>query len=257
MFRQEQAILRSLPPPSSLAADSIKLWWTWRRANKNASTRSLMHTLVATLSAAGFVAIGILTSTVVSTSDLEVLVSSPHCGRINTTLAPMTNLRAQTSQLVSLATPYAAECYDHQKILSARCRAFVHPSVSFPTERTACPFSREYCLESTTNDTSLLPAVTFDSGLVDVNRAFGMNLPKNEAVSYRRRSTCTVLPLSGHEFFFDGNQLPGELWGRARRPNTTAVVLSYGKQPQLGQWDNITTLYDFNDMSVQKKIQIQ
>lgn len=256
MFRQEQVILRSLPPPSSLAADSAKLWWTWRKTNKNASTRSLAHTLAATVCAAGFIAIGILSSNVVSTSDLEVLVDSSHCGLFNATRAELASVRTQPAQVVALATPYAAECYDDHKVVPARCRAFVNPRVSFSTERVACPFSPEYCTGTIFNDSALLPAVAFDSGLIDVNRAFGMNLPKNEAISYRRRNTCTVLPLQGHETVLDAKLLPKEFLIAELAENSSAVILSYGRQPGLGQWENLTSSYISTTVSRSKQFTI-
>jgi len=37
LFWQQQALLRTLPPPTGVVADYIKLWWSWRaKANRGA-----------------------------------------------------------------------------------------------------------------------------------------------------------------------------------------------------------------------------
>lgn len=241
LFRQQQAVLRTLPSPSALMADSVKLWWFWRKKSDRALTRSLLQFLLGALCTMGFVVAGIFSSYVVNTNDLEVLVSSPLCGRVNRSL-PLENIRIQDATLQAASKPYAQECYRQQTILPARCRAFVHPSIPFNTERVPCPFDAKYCF---TDDSSDLPAVALDSGPVDLNERFGMNLPRKERVSYRRRTTCSVLPLSGHLTVMNASNLPSYYWGenRPRYPQEEAAILHYGERPSLGEWKNITVLY--------------
>jgi len=55
-------------------------------------------------------------------------------------------------------------------------------------ETVSCPFDLSMCAS---------PAIAFDSGLLDLNSVFGMNLPPKDRVRYRRRTTCTILALEG------------------------------------------------------------
>jgi hypothetical protein len=82
LFRQQQALLRTLPTPTSLLADSIKLYWNWRQHVDSAFVRSLIVPLVACIFAIGTLAAGIFSSLVVDTSDIEVLVKSPYCASV-------------------------------------------------------------------------------------------------------------------------------------------------------------------------------
>lgn len=83
LFRQQQALLRSSPTPSTLLVGWIKLWFTWRRINKRAAATSSVHTFTALVFMIGSLTASIFSSNVVSTSNLEVLVSSPHCGYLD------------------------------------------------------------------------------------------------------------------------------------------------------------------------------
>ncbi|KAF2826710.1 hypothetical protein CC86DRAFT_349711 [Ophiobolus disseminans] len=238
LIRQQQVILRTLPPPSSLMADSAKLWWSWRKRNDRVLARSLTQFLLATLCTAGFLVAGIFSSYVVETSDLEVLVSSPLCGRINRTL-PTDAERIQIGDIHSLAVPYSQECYHNQSILPARCKAFVRPNIPINSEMVSCPFAADFCV----GQKGGLPAVAIDSGLVDLNKGFGMNLPRKDGVKYRRRTTCSVLPIAGRTTVKNGSDLPRFLVNRDTFPGEQFVLLHYGNQTALPDWKNITVLF--------------
>ncbi|CBY01681.1 hypothetical protein LEMA_P004680.1 [Plenodomus lingam JN3] len=226
LFYQQQAILRTLPPPSSLMAESTKLWWFWRRKNDRVLSRSISQFLLATSCTVGFIAASISTSFVMNTSDLEVLVRSPSCGHLNDTMT-LEARRDSTTALSSVSTPYAEECYRRQSTPSARCKAYVHPRISFKTERVHCPFNETMCVENNDKD---LPAVALDSGLLDVGTTYGLNLPKSDHVSYRKRTTCSVLPLAGHTELVDTDDVPTNFLGRDAYPGEQAMLLYYGER---------------------------
>jgi hypothetical protein len=94
LFRQQQAILRTRPSPSSLMADSAKLWWLWKKRSNRVLLRSLPQFLLAFLCAVGSIAASISSSYVVSSSELKVLVSSPSCGHVNSS-QPINALRTE------------------------------------------------------------------------------------------------------------------------------------------------------------------
>jgi hypothetical protein len=233
-------------------ADSVKLWWSWKKRNDGVLLRSLIQLLLATLCSVGFVATSIFSSFVVNTSDLEVLVNSPSCGLINTTL-PVNMFRIQLAAVASLSTPYAQECYHNSTILPARCKAFVRPSIPFTTEKVPCPFASEFCTGADVDSSS---AVALDSGLVDLNDGFGLNLPEKDRVYYRRRTTCTVLPLSGHATVIDASELPWSVYNRLALPGEQALVLHYGDRPNLGDWKNATFVYSLMSTNMSRTLSV-
>jgi hypothetical protein len=204
LFRQQQALLRTLLPPSSLMAESAKLWWSWRRRNDKVMLRSMTQFLLATACTFGFIAASISSSFVVNSSDLEVLVESSSCGHVDYAL-PLDAYRAQVAAIRAISLPYAQECYRNQTILPARCKAYVRPSISFTSEKVPCPYDTSFCL---TNSSKTQQAFAVDSGLVDLNSGFGLNLPRRDRVSYRRRTTCAVLPLAGHTTVINASDFP-------------------------------------------------
>jgi hypothetical protein len=240
LFHQQQVILRTLPSSSSLMADSVKLWWAWRKRHRNALTRSITQFMLAISCTVGLLAAGIFSSYVVTTSDLEVLVNSPLCGHYNSSASsPADAGRVRINAVRSVSTPYAQECYRDQAIQPARCKAFVRPRIPFKTEMVPCPFRPEFCNNAGTNSSS---AVAFDSGLVDMNEGFGTNLPQDDRVRYRRLTTCSVLPLEGHISIINASDIPERIWDRKPFPMEEAVILHYGDRPGVGEWKNATTL---------------
>jgi hypothetical protein len=233
LFRQQQAILRTVPTPSSLMADATKLWWSWRRATSNALVRSLTQFAFATLCTLAFLSASIFSSYIVSSSDIEVLVSSHSCGPINPKI-PLNPWRVHVAALSSIATSYAQECYQEQKILPARCKTFVRPNIPFTVQNSSCPFASEVCIGN-------VSAVSMDSGLVDLNDGFGLNLPDSERVSYGRKTTCAVLSLPGHTSIVDATAFSKELLDRSPFPGEQIEIMSYGTSAANPTgWENVT-----------------
>jgi hypothetical protein len=220
-------------------AESTKLWWLWRKRNDNVTTRSLIQFFFAASCTIGFIAVGISSSFVVSNSDLEVLVSSPQCGTIDTSPPPDVS-RGYIEAVSAVSTPYAEECYVNQTLLSARCKAFVHPRIEFTTENASCPFDVKFC--AATNST-ISTIIALDSGLVDLNAGFGLNLPKKDAVKYRRRTTCAVLPLGGRTSIVNSTNFPDALQAVPDIPGEKLLLVHYGESTTLGEWRNTTLLY--------------
>jgi hypothetical protein len=237
LYRQQQALLRTLLPPSSLIAESTKLWWTWRRRNDKVLVRSLVQFILAISCTIAFIAASIASSFVVSNSDLEVLVYSPLCG--TTGDVPGNDLaRSYVSSIKAASVPYAEECYQGQDILPARCKVYLHPRIKFSTEEAPCPFDTKFCHG---NASSARSAIALDSGLVDLNVAFGFNLPKKDRVSYRRRTTCTVLPLEGRTTIVNASDFPDDHQALPDIiPDEKFLLMHYGENPTLKEWNNVT-----------------
>jgi len=217
-------------------ADATKLWWSWRRTADNALLRSLTQFTFATLCTVAFLSASIFSSYIVSSSDIEVLVSSRSCGPINPEM-PLTGWRAHNAAITSIARSYAQDCYREQDLPPARCKAFIRPRIPFTLQNSSCPFASGVCIEKA-------PSITMDSGLVDLNDGFGLNLPDGDRISYRRRTTCAVLSLQGHTSVVEANDLPTELKDRSMLPGEQFTIISYGSTDNLaGRWKNVTVLY--------------
>jgi hypothetical protein len=242
LLLQQQALLRTQLPPGSLMAESTKLWWYWRKRNEKVLTRSLIQFFLATSCTVVFVTASIASSFVVNNSDLEVLVRSPLCGNVDIAASISDDVNRNYVAAINTASiPYAEECYQNKKLLPTRCKAYVHPRISFTTEQAACPFDVKFCVANTSTTNS---AIALDSGLVDLNAGFGLNLPKKDRVSYRRRTTCAVLPLGGRTTVVNGSDFPDALQAVPDIiPNEQLLLMHYGDRPALGEWKNTTVLY--------------
>jgi hypothetical protein len=193
LFRQQQAIIRQLSTPSALIADATKLWCSWRNKADHALIASLAPLSLALVCAIGGIAASLASSYVIDSSGVEVLISSPYCGSITVTESQHSE-RTYINIVEAMARTYATDCYPiyNQTIgsLPARCQVFIRPSVPLQVETVECPFSPKICKGSKENPSM---GVAVDSGLVDVNDAFGLNLANKDRVKFRKRTTCGVL----------------------------------------------------------------
>lgn len=218
LFRQQQALLRTLPTPSAIMADSVKLWWAWRKKTDRPFLRSFFLILLALIFTTATVAASIFSSLVVDTGSIVVLVNSPLCGGIDPT-KEWISYRVFMDQY---APDYTVNCYKNTSLPASVCNVFVQPNVTFHVEDAPCPFNSTMCKREA--------AVAFESGLVNVPKVFGLNLATKDRVEYRRRTTCTILPLENHTAILDATWLPPTYYD-TRKPEKgeEVVVLAYGE----------------------------
>jgi len=215
LFRHQQALLRTLPTPSSLMADSIKLWLAWRRISDKALSRNVIHIFVALLFAMGSLAVSIFSSSIISSSNLEVLVQSPYCGFFNEDPAVALSFRASISRS---AESYVRDCYP-PNIIPSRCKVFTRQYIPFESNLVQCPFKDKICKT---------PGLSLDSGLLDLNDAFGLNLVDADRLQYRRKSVCAVLSLDGYTRVEDISEENVKELGRQGFPGDQAIYYMYG-----------------------------
>ncbi|KAH8630678.1 hypothetical protein IG631_15255 [Alternaria alternata] len=219
MFRQQQALLRTLPTPSSVVAEALKLWWAWRKNTDRPFLRSMVLVLVAMLFTAVTVAASVFSSFVVDSGSIEVLVDSPLCGRINGT---GTAWRTYITTLIANAPVYAGACYRNGSLPALCNDAFTNVNIPLTVGSTPCPFNETMC--GTKN------AVTVDSGLVDVGKMFGLNLAAKDRVMFRKKVSCTVLPSEGSYEVFDLELIPNLVPAdRFIFPGEQILALLYGR----------------------------
>jgi hypothetical protein len=218
LFRQQQALLRTLPPPSSIMADYVKLWWSWRNRSDKAFVRSVLYWLLAFLFTVSTVLVSIASSFVVSNNTIEALVNSEFCGFLNVELNgnhPTWSAidSGYLSDIYPLTRRLVDDCYLNSESIPALCNTLALPKIPTTQERVACPFDSTICVGDDDK-----PAISLDSGLLDLNQAFGLNLPEKDRVKLRKRTTCAVLPYENHTTVinvtdyppFAGQPLPGE-----------------------------------------------
>jgi len=82
LFRQQQAMLRTLPTPSSVVAEAVELWWAWRKSADRPFLGSALLMLIAILFTAMTVAASIFSSLIVNTGTIDVLVDSTRCAAV-------------------------------------------------------------------------------------------------------------------------------------------------------------------------------
>ena len=256
LFRQQQVLLRTLPTPSSLMADSAKLWWVWRNKTDRVLSRILPSFSVALLCTIGSLTASISSSYIMESTDLEVLVSSSSCGRINMSDISVAPYVGYWTTVGALAKSYAEECYGNNTVLPERCRAFISPTVSVTVNRTTCPFSPEFCIDTGSGQQN---AIALDSGLVDLNDGFGLNLPQKDRVKFRKRTTCGILPVAGHTSIINATTLPKALRraGAEPMPGEELMLYHWSKRPSLGNLANITTFVSLLDANRTREIQSQ
>ena len=229
--QQQQVILRTLPTPSSLLTDFIKIYWAWRSTDSiNGLLRFLPLTLLAALFTSATVATGIFSSYIVDSSSLEVLADSPFCGPIEPSDSTMHSMTNYLSQVASLARTLSDECYLQDNPTSARCKVYTSSRIPLAVEEAECPWHPTMC------DAQHGKAVSVDSGLVHPNSAFGLNLPPRDTVYFRRKVTCSVLPLVNRTHI-----TPAATYPYIRRPSLPQeemLLISLGEIPGLGVWKN-------------------
>jgi hypothetical protein len=211
-------MLRSLPTPSTVMADAVKLWWAWRKNADKPFLRSLVLVMLALTFTAATVAASVFSSLIVTTGVVEILVDSPLCGGINTTGTVWRSVKSYVDQT---SGSYAKACYLNTTTLSTGCSSFMQPNIPLKVENAPCPF-----LNTTWCNTT--EAVSLDTGLIDVGKTFGLNLAAQDRVSFRKRTTCTILPIEGAYDVVNVRDYPQLQEDRPALTQEQVMILYYG-----------------------------
>lgn len=277
LFRQQQALLRTLPPPSTLMAEHIKLWWSWRKKADHVVARTILHWLLALLFTISTLMAGIFSSYIVTSDSISVLVDSNRCGFLNVqpneTCKPTSWYKYRTkayanrtgtlgdaidrgylTSIYPLSQRLVDECYLDTNNDSAptQCNTLAHPNIPLMQERIACPFHPSMCVGDTSQ-----PAVSLDSGLLDLNDAFGLNLPSKDHIKFRKRTSCGVLPLDGRVAIVNATDYPA--FAGFPKPGEQLRLFLYGMM--VGQdpdhWANATFYQSFVKANVSEEYTVR
>jgi hypothetical protein len=209
-------------------ADTVKLWWAWRKNTERAFLRSLILVILALVFVVTTIVASIFSSLIVTTGSIEVLVDSPFCGGIsNRGMVSTTSVGVRisdqfTSSIHKLAPSWAETCYRNSS-LPKICDFLVQPSIPLTVRDAPCPFPNTTWCNTT-------EAVSVDTGLLDVTKTFGLNLRADERVQFRRKTTCSILPIEGNYDIVDLDDHP-QLWPIHRDPLPKEQILRlfYGR----------------------------
>jgi hypothetical protein len=237
LFWQQQALLRSLSPPSSFAADWLKLWWIWRKKVQHGLMRTIPQALVAILFTVASIAVGISSSYIVNSTNSQVLLRNPQCGPLQVNFtdysADDSIFLQYSADVESRSEPFAEECYRNTTSLPGRRRVYVKPNISLKTERIDCPFDQKICMDHEK------PGVVVDSGLIDGNKVFGWNLKSRDRVKIRRKVTCGLLRAEGYTSIVNASKISNTV--RPDLPGEQIYLTHYGMRKMSGEtWANYT-----------------
>lgn len=235
-FKQQQVLLRTLASPGAIVADFTKIYLAWRKTDSKQSLLCwLPFTIVAVVFALASIIVGILSSYIVDASNLQILVKSPFCGPLiiepESSAQDVAGIYRPTVE--GLAGPLVQECYKKNVSDSARCRVFTNPRIPFRVTRDFCPWPDSVC-----DLKGNVSAVTMDSGHLDMNQAFGLNLPPDNRVTFRKKTSCAVLSLQNRTSIVSASAFPG--YPRPPLPQEELLIVSFGHFAGDRKWRNAT-----------------
>lgn len=235
LYRQQQAILRTFPTPSAVLTEFTKLYFSWRPSRSHSPGRRLapLAFFAALFTGAGTVA-GIFSSYIVDSSNIVVLTQSNLCGPFDFSLDnAATGMGDNYTQAVyALAEPLVQDCYGDTVSASPRCRVYLKPRIPFNVSRESCLWDPSLCLKMKN------PTVVMDSGLMNMNDVFGLNLAKRDQVMFRRKTSCAILPLENHTSTIAAADFPP--WPRDPLPGEEVLIFNYGTFSGNYTWNNVT-----------------
>jgi len=197
LARQVQAVLRNNGSAASTGLRLLELLWHWR--GRSAPLGAASGLGVAGLAFAACIALaGVSSSTILDTTNVVVLLSSPHCGKFDKRGLDAEEIVLNSAKLVaylsyeqehtSLSSTYARQCYNGTSPPEA-CNGFAVPNITWSTDyHASCPFSEQMCIGA---------AMAEDTGRLNSNAVFGLNFPVDQQVDFRRLLTCVPIAQDG------------------------------------------------------------
>lgn len=246
LYRQQQALLRTFPSAGTLLWESLKLVHVWRdtrhrgKKERQAWRHSIIQAIVAVVFTAGFLVAGVFSSQAISGTNIEVLVRSPYCGLVPPKSASSEG-DAYSNKVASYSTKYAEECYSDNERAPSRCNIFVHPRLPMKIMNETCPFDESICASQ---------AVSIDSGLLDLNDAFGLNLENKDRMKLRTKMSCSILSLENRTSLIKAADVPVNVLGRASLPEEEMLVYHLGFNPITKDLGNVSFMYSLTQSNV-------
>ncbi|OJD40710.1 uncharacterized protein BKCO1_1000451 [Diplodia corticola] len=241
IYHQRQAILRNSANGASGLVRFIQAMWAWRRRDSKPYRRIVpLITSTALFLCAFGVASG-FSSRVSTGIGNEVLIQTPDFGIATgeslTYPQVLKILYPQNSRDVISSATYAQRCYTNDTN-TASCNDYIKPRLDFQVWHNAsCPFGPEMCKLVDEN-------IFIDTGLLDFNNDFGVNLPPKRRFQYRHTTHCAPIVTEGYKQEFPETST---WWSRTGRNWTKpAYTLYYYGQAPFENTTNATYEYVTN-----------
>ena len=196
LHHQRQVALRNTATPEDFAYTCLYQVCHWWRTSFMAALRSLAWACPPIVLTVAFVVLAAVLPTLISDSeDTLRLVDSDSCGYFqgDPLMDGLFDIQslfssgiARTRNLTNAAAAYAEACYSEEPNL-AQCNAFKVPRLNRTDgASTVCPFAEEVCLAD-------YQAWRLDTGVLNSLSSFGINLPTDQQVGFRKVATCALL----------------------------------------------------------------
>ena len=212
--RDVQLTLRNLAVPEKVAYSLLKLRWRWRGRTTSSWTSSIVTAFLAAIYFVSAFVAGLYSSSILESSNLEVLLGGNISGYWMPESARATQHQIEEQQaasgtylaeLVKDSTQYARSCYNADVPKTPSCSVFSAAAVKWKSNHTShCEFADDLCLGQA-------DAVLLDTGYLDSNLVFGINSDKADTLSIRKITTCTPLDSKPYLHSVEGNVV-AELW---------------------------------------------
>jgi hypothetical protein len=225
--------LRTLPPPSSVIADLLKLGWTWRRRTRRPLLQTFYLVVLAAWFTAATIAASIFSSLVVDSSSLIVLVDSPQCSWITSDA-----ITSYMPAVMTAASNQMRQCYRDREAIEPMdpapdaCQEDLRANITSDGRKAACPFNSSVCEQGAT--------VSMDTGLLDLNDAYGSDLPENDRVQFRKMTTCAPLSLDGYTVVIAWNDTFWSLSRDQSTPSEEVAAMFYSQKHGVSTTNNRT-----------------
>ena len=253
LYHQQQVQLRNTSSPGTFAWHLAQMAYYWRKSMRGSFWRSMPLVLTAILVFVAFAVAGIFSSEVTKAAGNQILIASNDCGNwtANGTASITASFVALHKSLNDTlrASSYARDCYGTNSTAPA-CNQYVSQQIHYNTENASCPFAKEMCLRSSKSDPEKVFSYSMDTGLVDSHHDLGINMPPQERIQFRRKTTCAPLADKGYVFSLNytvanaSNMLAIDGPGGIGRPGDTFDFYYYGPYYNHGNPVNFTYYYN-------------
>lgn len=194
---QLQVVFRNTGTAGGAVWQFLQLAWYWRKQSVGPFARILPVTLLALLNLVFFSLAAIFSSQVTKSAGDQVLIRSPRCGWLNSTLEPSSIQGSDTFGNLIIndtltASTYSKACYG-DSANPLQCNQYIRKSLPWETNQNAsCPFLSSMCYYGATG------AYSMDSGLLDSHSDIGINARESGRVQYRKVTTCSPIHFSSY-----------------------------------------------------------
>lgn len=198
---QQDVVLRNNGTPAQSLIHLTQIAWAWRHARKRIRgfhwwCTVFLPPIVPLFFVIVLLAAGILSSSIVDSTNIPILLEGDKCGlwKVPTAdmIADITNGFTVENgkylrRTLDFSRLYSRKCYDTaDERTSPLCQSFARRSIPFTTTKDApCPFNSSTCRFQSAN-------LRLDTGEIDSNEFLGIN-SRTHNIKFRRTMTCAPI----------------------------------------------------------------